>query len=125
MVQQVRIRAPVANVGKPARTPLQQNVAASMRTFEIWKVSSQLHQDSRSQVSCFSKLTLQDSAVGPPAASPIRTLNMCVRFRAVTLNPDFGDAWAYWYKLEMQHGTDDTRKQVIQRCCDVSCCFSP
>lgn len=39
--------------------------------------------------------------------------------RAVTLNPDFGDAWAYWYKLEQQHGTDDTRKQVVKRCCEV------
>lgn len=39
--------------------------------------------------------------------------------RAVTLNPDFGDAWAYWYKLETQHGTDETRKEVIKRCCDA------
>mmetsp|Transcript_23097 Transcript_23097/g.56930 ORF Transcript_23097/g.56930 Transcript_23097/m.56930 type:complete len:966 (-) Transcript_23097:92-2989(-) len=40
--------------------------------------------------------------------------------RAVTLNPDFGDAWAYWYKLETQHGTDDTRKAVISRCCEAN-----
>jgi len=39
--------------------------------------------------------------------------------RAVTLNPDFGDAWAYWYKLEMQHGTDVTRGEVLKRCCEA------
>jgi len=36
--------------------------------------------------------------------------------RAVTLNPDLGDAWAYWYKLELQHGDDATRASVISRC---------
>ncbi len=45
----------------------------------------------------------------------------CTSLRAVTLNPDYGDAWAYWYKLETQHGTEDTRKQVIHRCCEVIC----
>ncbi len=24
--------------------------------------------------------------------------------RACTLNPDFGDSWAHWYRLELQHG---------------------
>lgn len=36
--------------------------------------------------------------------------------RAVTLNPDLGDAWAYWYKLELQHGTEETRAEVLKRC---------
>jgi len=40
--------------------------------------------------------------------------------RAVTLNPDYGDGWAYWYKLEAQHGTDATRGEVIKRCTDAN-----
>ena len=38
----------------------------------------------------------------------IRTL--CIRihlcFRAVKIDPDFGDAWGYFYKFELQFGTE-------------------
>jgi pre-mRNA-processing factor 6 len=40
--------------------------------------------------------------------------------RACTLNPDYGDAWAYWYKLELQHGDDMTQAEVRKRCKDVN-----
>uniref|UniRef100_A0A0C3UDZ0 PRP1 splicing factor N-terminal domain-containing protein n=1 Tax=Guillardia theta (strain CCMP2712) TaxID=905079 RepID=A0A0C3UDZ0_GUITC len=40
--------------------------------------------------------------------------------RACTLNPDFGDAWAHWFRLEQQHGTDETRAEVIRRCKDAN-----
>jgi len=40
--------------------------------------------------------------------------------RACTLNPDFGDAWAHWYRLEQQHGTDETRAEVMKRCNDAN-----
>jgi pre-mRNA-processing factor 6 len=36
--------------------------------------------------------------------------------RAVTLSSDLGDGWAYWYSLEMQHGTEQTRAVVMKRC---------
>lgn len=36
--------------------------------------------------------------------------------RAVTLNPDLGDAWANFYKFETQHGTAKTQEDVKQRC---------
>lgn len=26
--------------------------------------------------------------------------------RTVKIDPDFGDAWAYFYKFELQHGTE-------------------
>jgi len=29
-----------------------------------------------------------------------------ISFRAVKLDPDFGDAWAYFYRFELQHGTE-------------------
>ncbi|KAA3678288.1 pre-mRNA-processing factor 6 [Paragonimus westermani] len=35
--------------------------------------------------------------------------------RTVKLEPDLGDAWAYFYKFEMQHGTEDQQKEVRQR----------
>lgn len=36
--------------------------------------------------------------------------------RAVTLAPDFGDFWAWYYKFELQHGSEENQKDVIKRC---------
>ncbi|CDP02726.1 unnamed protein product [Coffea canephora] len=36
--------------------------------------------------------------------------------RAVTLAPDIGDFWALYYKFELQHGNEETQKDVIKRC---------
>ena len=35
--------------------------------------------------------------------------------RAVKLDPDNGDAWAYFLKFEIEQGTDETRQDVIAR----------
>jgi len=35
--------------------------------------------------------------------------------RAVKLDPDNGDAWAYFLKFELDQGTDETRQDVISR----------
>ena len=34
--------------------------------------------------------------------------------RAVTLDPDLGDAWANYYAFELQHGTEEQQKEVLQ-----------
>ncbi|KAL3631566.1 Protein STABILIZED1 [Castilleja foliolosa] len=36
--------------------------------------------------------------------------------RAVTIAPDIGDFWALYYKFEMQHGTEEKQKDVLNRC---------
>lgn len=36
--------------------------------------------------------------------------------RAVALNADLGDTWAHFYRFEMQHGTEEQRKEVVTRC---------
>ncbi len=36
--------------------------------------------------------------------------------RAVTLNPDIGDAWALFYKFELQHGGADAAAEIAKRC---------
>ena len=36
--------------------------------------------------------------------------------RAVTLDPDLGDAWANYYAFELQHGTEEQQKEVLRRC---------
>lgn len=36
--------------------------------------------------------------------------------KAVTLAPDIGDFWAVYYKFELQHGNEDTQKDVLSRC---------
>ncbi|KAI9097297.1 PRP1 splicing factor, N-terminal-domain-containing protein [Phlyctochytrium arcticum] len=36
--------------------------------------------------------------------------------RAVKTNPDLGDSWAWWLKFEMQHGTEEQRKELIAKC---------
>jgi pre-mRNA-processing factor 6 len=36
--------------------------------------------------------------------------------RTVKLEPDLGDAWAYYYKFEQCHGTEEQRNDVKQRC---------
>jgi len=36
--------------------------------------------------------------------------------RTVKLDPDFGDAWAYFYKFEIQHGTPEQASEVKRRC---------
>lgn len=36
--------------------------------------------------------------------------------RTVKIDPDLGDAWAYYYKFESLHGTEDQQEDVKKRC---------
>ncbi|EME81264.1 uncharacterized protein MYCFIDRAFT_72157 [Pseudocercospora fijiensis CIRAD86] len=36
--------------------------------------------------------------------------------KAVTLDPDLGDSWAWWYKFLVQHGTEEKQEQIIKQC---------
>eukprot|EP00455_Lapot_gusevi_P044895 TRINITY_DN5682_c0_g1_i2.p1 TRINITY_DN5682_c0_g1~~TRINITY_DN5682_c0_g1_i2.p1 ORF type:complete len:977 (+),score=316.05 TRINITY_DN5682_c0_g1_i2:61-2931(+) len=36
--------------------------------------------------------------------------------RSVTLNPDLGDSWIYFYKFELQYGLPEQQKAVVDRC---------
>ncbi|XP_047144488.1 pre-mRNA-processing factor 6 [Hydra vulgaris] len=36
--------------------------------------------------------------------------------RTVKIDPDFGDAWAYFYKFELAHGTEANQKSIMERC---------
>ncbi|GAV70443.1 PRP1_N domain-containing protein/TPR_14 domain-containing protein [Cephalotus follicularis] len=36
--------------------------------------------------------------------------------KAVTLAPDIGDFWGLYYKFELQHGTEENQKDVLNRC---------
>ncbi|KAL2866370.1 U4/U6-U5 snRNP complex subunit PRP6 [Aspergillus lucknowensis] len=36
--------------------------------------------------------------------------------KAIVSNSDLGDAWAWYYKFLMQHGTDEKRADVISKC---------
>jgi pre-mRNA-processing factor 6 len=36
--------------------------------------------------------------------------------RAVELQPDIGDFWAYYYKFEIQHGTQEQQNAILSRC---------
>lgn len=36
--------------------------------------------------------------------------------RAVTVEPDLGDTWAWFYKFELEHGNLDKQKKIIKRC---------
>lgn len=51
--------------------------------------------------------------------------------RTVKIDSDLGDAWAFFYKFELQHGTEEQQEEVRKRCenaeprhgelwCDVS-----
>ena len=32
------------------------------------------------------------------------------------LNPDMGDIWAYYYRFEVLHGTEEQQQEVLKRC---------
>jgi pre-mRNA-processing factor 6 len=34
----------------------------------------------------------------------------------VKLNSDWGDTWAWFYKFEVEHGTEEHQEDVIKRC---------
>lgn len=36
--------------------------------------------------------------------------------RAVTVDPDLGNTWAWFYKFETEHGSADKQKSVVKRC---------
>uniref|UniRef100_A0A9J8DFM6 Pre-mRNA-processing factor 6 n=1 Tax=Cyprinus carpio carpio TaxID=630221 RepID=A0A9J8DFM6_CYPCA len=36
--------------------------------------------------------------------------------RTVKIEPDLGDAWAFFYKFELQHGTEEQQQEVKKRC---------
>lgn len=36
--------------------------------------------------------------------------------RTVKIDPDFGDAWAYFYKFELNYGTEAQQNEIIERC---------
>jgi pre-mRNA-processing factor 6 len=35
--------------------------------------------------------------------------------RAAALDPDYGDALAYWFKFEVQHGTEEQQKAILRK----------
>ncbi|CAK4032202.1 Pre-mRNA-splicing factor prp1 [Lecanosticta acicola] len=41
--------------------------------------------------------------------------------KAVILDPDFGDAWAWWYKFLLQHGEEAKRAEVVSKCVQNDC----
>ena len=43
----------------------------------------------------------------------------------VTLNTDYGDNWAWYYKFELQHGDADKTKAVEKRCMDAEPTHGP
>lgn len=40
--------------------------------------------------------------------------------RAVALDPDIGDSWAWFYKFELEHGNEEQQKDVLKRCNEAS-----
>lgn len=36
--------------------------------------------------------------------------------KAVVLDPDHGDTWAWWYKFLCQHGTEEKREGLVEKC---------
>jgi len=36
--------------------------------------------------------------------------------KAVVLDPDLGDTWAWWYKFLLMHGTEEKRAEVVGKC---------
>lgn len=36
--------------------------------------------------------------------------------RTLKIEPDFGDAWAHWYRFEQLHGAKEQLEEVKQRC---------
>lgn len=36
--------------------------------------------------------------------------------RTVKIDPDFGDAWAYYYKFELLNGTKEQQQEVLKKC---------
>ncbi len=39
--------------------------------------------------------------------------------RAVTINPDYGDAWAWYYRLELLYGTEQQQQDIVKRCAEA------
>ncbi len=36
--------------------------------------------------------------------------------RTVKLDPDYGDAWAYYYRFELRNGTEAQQESVVKHC---------
>merc|ERR1719378_175084 len=36
--------------------------------------------------------------------------------RTVKIDPDYGDAWAYFYKFEVQYGNEANQNAVLEKC---------
>lgn len=36
--------------------------------------------------------------------------------RTVKIDPDLGDAWAYFYKFELAHGDEKEQEDILKRC---------
>lgn len=36
--------------------------------------------------------------------------------KAAILDPDYGDTWAWWYKFLLQHGTEEKRAEIVNKC---------
>lgn len=36
--------------------------------------------------------------------------------RTVALDPKYGDAWAYYYKFELEYGTSEAQEHVLNEC---------
>ncbi|CAG0880530.1 unnamed protein product [Darwinula stevensoni] len=42
--------------------------------------------------------------------------------RTVKIEPDLGDAWGYYYKFELLHGTEEQQAEVKKRCLEAEPC---
>ena len=36
--------------------------------------------------------------------------------KAILVDPDWGDSWAWYYKFLSQHGTDEKKEEVLRQC---------
>jgi len=45
--------------------------------------------------------------------------------RALAQDSDLGDIWAWWLKFEKQHGIEETRQEVVNRCMTAEPHHSP
>lgn len=41
--------------------------------------------------------------------------------RTVKIEPDLGDAWAFFYKFELQHGTEVSLLYILVHICYIPC----
>jgi len=122
----VELRSTASGSGKIAQTMLAKALQDCPTSGKLWALAIQMEKKPQKKARSFDALKRCDN-------DPHVMLQVAILFwedrkmdkartwfnRVITLDPDFGDAWATFYKFEVQNGAEKQREELLKKCIEA------